>query len=566
MSAESLASGSALPESLKVTSLAPDQNAADQDAPDQSPARQIQCDYLIIGSGAAGLLAASRLAQQGSVLLVNKGRFQDSSTWNAQGGIAGVVSDTDSIESHIQDTLAAGVGLCHDDVVRATVKHGSIMIDELIALGTGFDQCDGSLHLTKEGGHSNRRVAHVQDATGRAIGEALLSQVEPHANITRLEQHTAIDLITSDRLSHSDHRSSGHNRCLGAYVLSPNGEVLSIAAKQTILATGGLGKVYLYTSNPHAATGDGMAMAWRAGCAVMNLEFIQFHPTCLFHRQGSNMLISEAMRGEGAHIVDAAGRRFLFDYDARGELAARDIVARAIDHEMKKQGVDCMYLDARCMGKTLIDDHFPNIHARLLDLGLDILQQPIPIVPAAHYSCGGIQTDICGKTDIEGLYAIGETACSGLHGANRLASNSLLECLVMADYCASDVLKQASPPSHPIPTWDDSGIVPETERIQIKQNWDEIRATMSHYVGIVRSDERLHRARRRLRMIQEEIASYYWKHPVSRDLLELRNLALMADLIVQSAQQRNESRGLHYSTDYPERSAKATDTVLRPDA
>ncbi|MDQ6969904.1 MAG: L-aspartate oxidase [Mariprofundus sp.] len=526
------------------------------DAPDPLSKRQLQCDYLIIGSGAAGLLAASRLAQHGSVILVNKGRFQDSSTWNAQGGIAGVVSDKDSIESHVQDTLAAGVGLCHEDVVRTTIKHSSDMIDELIALGTRFDEADGSLHLTKEGGHSSRRVAHVQDATGRAIGEALLSQVAPHANITRLEQHTAIDLITT--------KLDQHNRCLGAYVLNPHGEVLSIAARQTILATGGIGKVYLYTSNPHAATGDGIAMAWRAGCSVMNLEFIQFHPTCLFHRQGSNMLISEAMRGEGAHIVDAQGRRFLFDYDQRGELAARDIVARAIDHEMKKQGVDCMYLDARSMAKTLIDDHFPNICSRLLDLGLDIMQQPIPVVPAAHYSCGGIQTDVHGKTDLEGLYAIGETACTGLHGANRLASNSLLECLVMADYCATEVLKQPIPAPCHVPAWDDSGIVPETERIQIKQNWDEIRATMSHYVGIVRSDERLRRARRRLRIVQEEIASYYWKHPLSQDLLELRNIALMADLIVQSAQQRKESRGLHYSTDYPQRSAKVADTIIRP--
>jgi len=546
---------------LSSEPLSPETLLARQQSSSQNGTRSLQCDYLIIGSGAAGLLAASRLAQHGSVILVNKGRFQDSSTWNAQGGIAGVTSDKDSIESHVQDTLAAGVDLCHEDVVRATVKHGRVMIDELIALGTRFDETDGALHLTKEGGHSSRRVAHVQDATGRAIGEALLSQVEPHANITRLEQHTVIDLITSARLSRPD-----ENRCLGAYVLNPAGDVLSIAAQQTILATGGIGKVYLYTSNPHAATGDGIAMAWRAGCAVMNLEFIQFHPTCLFHRQGSNMLISEAMRGEGAHIVDAEGRRFLFDYDSRGELAARDIVARAIDHEMKKQGVDCMYLDARCMGEALIKEHFPNIHHRLLGLNLDMLQQPIPIVPAAHYSCGGIQTDIHGKTDIAGLYAIGETACTGLHGANRLASNSLLECLVMADYCAIDVLKQTAPPACHIPAWDDSGIVPETERIQIKQNWDEIRATMSHYVGIVRSDERLHRARRRLRVIQEEIASYYWKHPLSQNLLELRNLALMADLIVQSAQQRKESRGLHYSTDYPQRAAIAADTVLRPDS
>ena len=524
-------------------------------------AKQLKTDFLIIGSGAAGLLAASRLAPHGQVMLVNKGTFQDSSTWYAQGGIAGVSSDKDSFESHVQDTLAAGAGLCHEDVVRAIVRHGTEIIDELVEIGTLFDRKNGALHLTREGGHSSRRIAHAKDATGRAISEALLSQVAPHANIQRLEQHAAIDLITSRRIGKYQ-----QNRCLGAYILNPDGEVLTIAAKQTILATGGAGKVYLYTSNPHAASGDGIAMAWRAGCSVMNLEFIQFHPTCLFHRQGSNMLLSEALRGEGAQLVDQQGRRFMPEYDERAELAPRDIVARAIDYEMKKQGADCMYLDARPIGKTAIVDHFRNIHARLLELGLDMTTEPIPVVPAAHYLCGGIKADVHGRTDIEGLYAIGETAATGLHGANRLASNSLLECLVMADYCATDVLKQPDMPVCPVPCWDASGIVPETERIQIKQNWDEIRATMSHYVGIVRSNERLRRARRRLRLIQDEIAAYYWKHPVSQDLLELRNLALMAELIIQSAQQRHESRGLHYSTDYPHTDAQARDTILKSDA
>ena len=522
--------------------------------------KQLKTDFLIIGSGAAGLLAASRLAPHGQVMLVNKGEFRDSSTWNAQGGIAGVSSDKDSFESHVQDTLSAGAGLCHEDVVRAIVSSGTEIIEELVEIGTRFDRQDGELHLTKEGGHSSRRIAHAKDATGRAISEALLSLVAPHRNVRRLEQHTAIDLITSRRLG-----QNYDQRCLGAYVLNPVGKVLAIAARFTILATGGVGKVYLYTSNPHAASGDGIAMAWRAGCSMMNLEFIQFHPTCLFHRQGSNMLLSEALRGEGAHLVDQKGRRFMFDYDRRGELAPRDIVARAIDHEMKKQGVDCMYLDASPIGDVEIADHFRNIHGRLLELGLDMTQEPVPVVPAAHYLCGGIRADVHGRTDIEGLYAIGETAGTGLHGANRLASNSLLECLVMADCCASDVLKQPQTPVSPVPVWDESGVVPETERIQIKQNWDEIRATMSHYVGIVRSDERLRRARRRLRLIQEEIDSYYWKHPVSRDLLELRNLALIAELIVQSAQQRHESRGLHYSTDYPETDELAKDTVLKPD-
>ncbi|MDQ6996971.1 MAG: L-aspartate oxidase [Mariprofundus sp.] len=521
---------------------------------------QLKTDFLIIGSGAAGLLAASRLAAHGDVIIVNKGTFRDSSTWYAQGGIAGVSSSKDTFESHVQDTLMAGAGLCHEDVVRSIVSRGTEIIQELEEIGTPFDQRDGELHLTKEGGHSSRRIAHAKDATGREISRALLSQVEPQANIKRLEQHTAIDLIISRRLG-----NGRQSRCLGAYVLNSDGEVLSIAAKQTVLATGGAGKVYLYTSNPHLASGDGIAMAWRAGCSVMNLEFIQFHPTCLFHRQGSNMLLTEALRGEGAYLVDRRGRRFVSGYDQRGELAPRDIVARAIDHEMKKQGADCMYLDARPIGKAAIVDHFRNIHARLLSLGMDMTKEPIPVVPAAHYLCGGIKADVHGRTEIAGLYAIGETAGTGLHGANRLASNSLLECLVMADYCAADILKQPVAQDCPVPVWDDSGIVPESERIQIKQNWDEIRATMAHYVGIVRSDERLRRARRRLRLIQDEIASYYWKHPVSQDLLELRNLALVAELIVQSAQQRHESRGLHYSTDYPQTDNFAKDTVLTPD-
>jgi len=523
-------------------------------------ALRLKADYLIIGSGASGLLAASRLAAHGLVLLVNKGRFKDSSTWNAQGGIAGVLSEDDSIESHVQDTLIAGAGLCHADAVRGIIMQGRRIVQELTAIGTNFDTRDGVLHLTREGGHSNRRIAHARDATGRAIGEALLASIAPHPYIRRLEQHTAIDLITTRKLG-----CDRQNRCLGAYLLDPDGQVITVSAGCTILATGGAGKVYMYTSNPHAATGDGIAMAWRAGSPVMNLEFMQFHPTCLYHREGSNMLLSEALRGEGAHLVDARGRRFAFDYDTRGEMASRDIVARAIDHEMKKQGVDCMYLDARPIGSDMINQHFPNIQARLIRLGLDMTTEPIPIVPAAHYLCGGVQTDIHGKTSIADLYAIGEAACTGLHGANRLASNSLLECLVMADYCAIDIL--SSPPATPVsaPLWDDTGIEPEHERIQIKQNWDEIRSTMSHYVGIVRSDERLCRARRRLHLIHEEIDAYYWRHPVSRNLIELRNLEQMAELIVISAQSRHESRGLHYSTDYPMTLPEPRDTILTPD-
>jgi len=528
-----------------------------------APPSTLEVDFLIIGSGAAGLLAAARLCGHGRVAIVNKGEFSDSSTYFAQGGIAAVLSDEDSIESHVQDTLAAGAGLCHEDTVRRIVGRGSEIIQQLLAMGTMFDTEDGQLHLTREGGHSQRRIAHAQDATGRAIGEALLGQVIRHPDLIRLQRYTAIDLITRHRLGHTE----GENRCLGAYLLAPDSKVIAVAARHTILATGGAGKVYLFTSNPHAASGDGIAMAWRAGCRISNMEFMQFHPTCLFHPKGSNMLLSEALRGEGALIVDARGRRFLFDYDERGELAPRDIVARAIDHEMKKQGADSMFLDARPLGETRIQNQFPNIQQRLHELGLDLSRGPIPIVPAAHYTCGGVLTDATGHTDIPGLYAIGETSCSGLHGANRLASNSLLECLVMADFCSQEIISQGNDASiERVPAWDDSGIVPETERVPIKQNWDEIRATMSNYVGIVRSDERLRRAKRRLQVIQEEIAAYYWRHPVSQDLIELRNLAQVADLIVRSAQLRHESRGLHYSTDYPGQSPEAVDTVMIPDA
>lgn len=521
-----------------------------------------QYDFLVIGSGAAGLLAAKHLAEQGTVAIINKGDFNESNTYQAQGGIAGVADAEDSFESHIADTIRAGAGLCHEDVVEQIVTAGSQMIQELLDLGTPFDTDEKGLHLTREGGHTQRRIAHVKDATGKALGETLLPHVQSHPNITCLRHHTAVDLITSRRLGRHD----GRNRCLGAYLLTPDGRIVTVAASQTILATGGAGKVYMYTSNPHPATGDGIAMAWRAGCAVMNLEFMQFHPTCLFHPAAPTLLLTEALRGEGAHLVDLNGRRFAFDYDERGELAPRDVVARAIDHEMKKQGRDCMYLDVRPLGRDKILDHFPNIHARLLDLGIDICEEPAPIVPAAHYMCGGVKTDVAGRTDIESLYVIGEAACTGLHGANRLASNSLLECLVMAKSCA-EAIAQAEPHAQEtrLPVWDDSGVTPETERVQIKQNWDEIRATMSNYVGIVRSNERLRRAKRRLDVIREEIASYYWQHPISRDLIELRNISLVADLIVRSAQQRHESRGLHFSTNYPNTSQAAEDTILKPE-
>ncbi len=521
-------------------------------------------DYLIIGSGAAGLMAAHRLADFGQVLLVNKADFPDSNTFQAQGGIAGTVGKHDSTTAHANDTMIAGAGLCHDGVVQQIIDEGATIIEELLALGTNFDEEDGELHLTQEGGHSHRRIAHFQDSTGRAIGETLFKHVQHHANITCLKQHVAIDVITSQK--QGQHQLP--NRCLGAYILAPNGEVLVITAKHVILATGGAGKVYLYTSNPHPATGDGIAMAWRAGCAVMNMEFMQFHPTCLYHPNGSTMLLSEALRGEGGFLLNQHGHRFVFDYDERGELAPRDIVARAIDHEIKKSGEDCMYLDVRHLGKTKIDAQFPNIQQRLQALGMDMCKQCIPIVPAAHYMCGGVQTDIAGQTNIQGLYVIGESSCTGFHGANRLASNSLLECLVMAEHCATLIQNKEDVEAEylniPLPEWDSSGVIPEQERVQIKHNWDEIRAIMSNYVGIVRSSGRLRMASRRLALIREEIANYYWQHPLSRNLLELRNLSLLAELMVRSAQQRHESRGLHYITDYPNTDVIAKDTILFP--
>ncbi len=520
------------------------------------------CDYLIVGSGAAGLMAAHKLAEHGKVALLNKADFPDSNTFQAQGGIAGFIAQEDTIESHIEDTISAGAGLCHADVVKEVVEVGHHIIEELLELGTPFDMSNGVLHLTREGGHSHRRIAHVQDSTGKAIGETLFKHVHENPNIMCLRRHMIVDVITTQKIGIFHQK----NQCLGAYVLTPDGDIFALAAKHVILATGGVGKVYKYTSNPHAATGDGIAIAWRAGCAVMNMEFMQFHPTCLYNPNGSTMLLTEALRGEGAHLIDKNGHRFIFDYDNRGELAPRDIVARAIDHEIKKSGEDCMYLDVSHLSEDKILNQFPNIHQRLLAIGLDMRKQPIPIVPAAHYICGGVQTDISGKTNIQGLSVIGESACTGLHGANRLASNSLLECLVMAEKCASRISKAPQAPKlmPSLPAWDSSGIVAEEERVQIKQNWDEIRSIMSNYVGIVRSNKRLSSARRRLMIIREEIAAYYWQHPLSRSLLELRNIALLADLIIRSAQQRHESRGLHYTKDYPKVSKQARDTILYP--
>ncbi|RMH50047.1 MAG: L-aspartate oxidase [Zetaproteobacteria bacterium] len=519
-----------------------------------------ETDVAVVGCGLAGMWAALQLADAGfSVTLINKGEFSDSSTYRAQGGIAGVADVRDRVADHVADTLRAGAGLCKREVVEAMVARSGAAITQLERLGIRFDRRDGDLHLTREGGHGRPRIAHVQDATGRAVSEGLQRKVTAHPAIRYLAHHMAIDLVV---------RRGGRRRpaIAGLYLLDPEERVIALPAPRVVLATGGAGKVYMYTTNPHAATGDGIAMAWRAGCPVANMEMMQFHPTCLFHPQAPTMLLSEALRGEGAILIDAAGRRFMERYDPeRMELAPRDIVARAIDHEMKRQGVDCLYLDARPLGEATIDRHFPNIRDRLLALGIDIKRQPVPVVPAAHYLCGGVQTDLAGRTPVDGLFVIGEAACSGVHGANRLASNSLLECHVMASLCAETIIREGKRPPLPLPPWDASGIEDERERVQIKQNWDEVRAVMSNYVGLVRSNERLRRARRRLQMVEAECADYYWRHPVSRDLIELRNLVLVATLMVRSALERKESRGLHYTIDYPHRLPHARDTVLVPD-
>ncbi|MDQ6951874.1 MAG: L-aspartate oxidase [Mariprofundales bacterium] len=515
-------------------------------------------DVLVVGCGASGMLSALRLAQHGlQVGLVNKGEFAESSTYWAQGGIAGVADLEDTIADHVADTLRAGAGLCKAEVVEQMVEQSGDIITQLVALGIPFDRDSGMLHFAREGGHGRPRIVHVQDATGRAVSDVLRQHVLNHANITHLPHHTAVDMIL---------RPDGNAmRAVGIYLLHDN-KVIAVAARHVVLATGGAGKAYMFTTNPDTATGDGIAIAWRAGCAVTNMEMMQFHPTSLYHTEAPRLLLTEALRGEGALLVDGHGHRFMSDYDPeRMELAPRDIVARAIDHEIKKQGVDCMFLDARPLGSEKIHHHFPNIHQRLQALGIDMASEPIPIVPSAHYLCGGVQTDLTGATSVKHLYTIGESACTGVHGANRLASNSLLECLVMAELSTKAIINIGdNDPILAVPKWDDSGVEREAERVQIKQNWDEIRAVMSNYVGLVRSNERLRRARRRLRIVEEEIAHYYWRYPLSRDLIELRNLAQVATLTIRSALKRKESRGLHYSLDYPNTKQQAIDTVLIP--
>ncbi|MCO7225474.1 L-aspartate oxidase [Pleionea sp. CnH1-48] len=525
-----------------------------------------QHDVLIIGSGAAGLTAALHLSQYGKVAVLSKAALTEGSTFYAQGGIAAVLDNDDSVESHVQDTLVAGAGLCDEEAVHFTVENSRKAIEWLIEQGVAFSTRENSAgeqeyHLTREGGHSRRRIIHSADATGKAVATTLVGAVKKQQNIQWYEGYNAVDLITSSP------SSSGGKRCIGAYALNlTSNEVEVFRARFVILATGGASKVYLYTSNPDVASGDGVAMAWRAGCSVANLEFNQFHPTCLFDPLARSFLISEALRGEGAFLKRADGTRFMPEYDERAELAPRDIVARAIDHEMKKRGQEHVLLDISHKGKTFIQQHFPTIHQRCLELGLDITEQAIPVVPAAHYTCGGVRVDLNSKTDVDGLYAVGEVACTGLHGANRMASNSLLECLVYGYSAAKDIINHWDTPTltTEVPQWDDSRVSNSDEQIVITHNWHELRQVMWNYVGIVRSDKRLQRAQSRVNLLKQEIHEYYANFKVDNDLLELRNLVLVADLMIKSAQMRKESRGLHYTLDYPELLPEAKDSVLTP--
>ena len=525
-------------------------------------------DVVIIGSGLAGLTAALQLAPTHRVAVITKNALGDGSSAWAQGGIAAVMGEDDTFKSHIDDTLVAGAGLCDLDATTFTVEHAPESIAWLQSLGVVFSQENGHLHLTREGGHSKRRIVHVTDATGAAVQQVLVQRVHETPNITVFEQHMLVDLITSkvSDASATDNRVEKH--CLGVYALDQvSDEVVAFSAPYTILATGGAGKVYLYTTNPDTATGDGIAAAWRAGCRVANMEFIQFHPTCLYHPHAKSFLITEAVRGEGGRLLlppSAGGKRFMPEHDARAELAPRDVVARAIDFEMKKHGVDCVYLDISHKSPEFLHEHFPNILARCLELGIDITKEPIPVVPAAHYTCGGVMTDLHGQTDLPGLLAAGETTYTGLHGANRLASNSLVECMVFAKSAAELIKSSTKTTPATLPAWDDSRVTDADELVVISHNWAELRRFMWDYVGIVRTTKRLERAAHRIDLLKAEIQEFYARFHVTRDLLELRNLVQVADLIVQSAMHRHESRGLHFSRDYPELAAQAVPTVLTP--
>jgi L-aspartate oxidase len=531
--------------------------------------REHQCDVLVVGSGAAGLSLALRVAKHGKVIVLSKGPRNEGATYYAQGGIAAVFDESDSIESHVQDTLIAGGGICEKETVEFIAKNAKKCVQWLIDGGVPFDREEDDdddehprYHLTREGGHSHRRILHAADATGMAMQTSLQDNAHNHPNITVLERHNALDLITEDKIG------GDSKKVIGAYIWNRNEErVETVRAKFVVLATGGASKVYQYTSNPDVSSGDGIAIAWRAGCRVANLEFNQFHPTCLYHPEARNFLLTEALRGEGAYLRRPDGSRFMPDFDEREELAPRDVVARAIDFEMKRLGADCMYLDISHKPADFIEKHFPTINMRLLDLGIDMTKEPIPIVPAAHYTCGGVMVDFQGQTDLAQLYAIGEVSYTGLHGANRMASNSLLECVVYAWAASKDIIKKLNdaelPPS--LPAWDESQVSCSDEEVVIQHNWHELRLFMWDYMGIVRTDKRLERALRRIQLLQQETHEYYSNFRVSNNLLELRNLLQVAELMVRCAMQRKESRGLHYTLDYPELAENSGPTILVPE-
>ncbi|MEZ8239597.1 L-aspartate oxidase [Vibrio splendidus] len=530
--------------------------------------REHQCDVLVVGSGAAGLSLALRVAEHAKVIVLSKGPRSEGSTYYAQGGIAAVFDESDSIESHVEDTQIAGAGLCEEDTVQFIAENAKECVQWLIDGGVPFDKDENSTegqpiyHLTREGGHSHRRILHAADATGMAMQTSLQDNVNNHPNIEIFERHNALDLITEDKVGGSK------DKVIGAYIWNRNQEhVETVRAKFVVLATGGASKVYQYTSNPDVSSGDGIAIAWRAGCRVANLEFNQFHPTCLFHPEARNFLLTEALRGEGAYLRRPDGSRFMKDFDERGELAPRDVVARAIDFEMKRLGADCMYVDISHKPEEFITTHFPMIHTRLMDLGIDMTKEPIPIVPAAHYTCGGVMVNKQGQTDLTNLYAIGEVSYTGLHGANRMASNSLLECVVYAWAAAKDIVENIdqSQLCAELPAWDESQVTNSDEEVIIQHNWHELRLFMWDYMGIVRTDKRLERAMRRIQMLQQETHEYYSYFKVSNNLLELRNLLQVAELMVRCAMQRKESRGLHYTLDYPELAKDSGPTILTPD-
>ena len=522
-----------------------------------------RADVLIIGSGAAGLATALHLPATLRVTVISKDAIRSGATNRAQGGVAAATAPDDSPEEHVADTLAAGAGLCDEAIVRFAVSQAPRVIANLVGLGMRFDQRDGTAHLTREGGHSRRRVLHVADATGAAIAKTLADQAAARPNIEVKSGRLAVDLVTAPNAG------GRPAHVVGAYVYDSGTDAVALFESPfVVLATGGASKAYLYTSNPDGATGDGIAMAWRAGCRVANMEFNQFHPTCLFHPAARSFLISESVRGEGGRLLLPNGSRFMDGFDERGELASRDVVARAIDHEMKRLGADCVYLDISHRPADFVAAHFPTIVARCSALGIDPRRQPIPVVPAAHYTCGGVVVDRASRTDLPGLYAVGETAYTGLHGANRLASNSLLECLVFAESAAADIAAQAGTASarqpEPPPAWDESRVSSSDEQVVLAHNWQELRRCMWDYVGIVRTDKRLRRARHRIDLLKREIHDYYARHRVCANLLELRNLVQVADLIVESASARKESRGLHYTLDHPRRTPSPAPTILRP--